>query len=165
MGHFREERSDIGVENEVHPPADDADHQRVQRIVLAAPWPEPVREPEEVLLVDRAQHRGRRPLDDLVFERGDREWTPAAVLLRNVAPTGRQGAVRSGVDFRVQHRDPAIEVLLVIRPRLAVDAGCCVAPDGVEGSPEHRRIDVVEERGELLRLLVPCGLPYAVQRL
>jgi hypothetical protein len=33
--------------------------QRVQRIVLAALRPKSVREPEEILLKDRAQHRGR----------------------------------------------------------------------------------------------------------
>jgi hypothetical protein len=33
--------------------------------VRAAPGPEPIREPEEVFLVDRAQHRSRGPLDDL----------------------------------------------------------------------------------------------------
>src|SRR5436309_753229 len=42
--------------------------QRIQRIVCAAPWPEPVREPEEVFLVDRAQQRSHCPLDDLVLK-------------------------------------------------------------------------------------------------
>lgn len=84
LGNLREERPDIGVENEIHLPAGDPDDQRVQRVVLAAPWPEPVREPEELLLVDRAQHRRHRPLDDLVFGRGDRERTLAAVFLRDV---------------------------------------------------------------------------------
>ena len=30
---------------------------------------------------------------------------------------------------------------------------------------EVRGADVMEERGELLLLLLPCGLPYALQRL
>ena len=34
----------------------------------AAPWSEPIREAEELLLVDRIQQRGRRPLDDFVLE-------------------------------------------------------------------------------------------------
>ena len=69
LGDFREERADI--EHEIHLLA--ADFQRaegVQRIVLAAPRPEPIREPEEILLEDLAQNCRHRSLDDLVFERG-----------------------------------------------------------------------------------------------
>jgi hypothetical protein len=65
---FIEERSDIGVQYVVHLGAGDAHHQRVQRIVLAAPRSKSIREPEELLLVDRVQHRYRRPLDDFVLE-------------------------------------------------------------------------------------------------
>src|ERR1051325_8990764 len=68
LGNFREERPNVGVENEVHLPAADPDNQRVQRIMLAAPWPEPIREPEEIFLVDHAQHGRRGPLEDLVFQ-------------------------------------------------------------------------------------------------
>jgi hypothetical protein len=42
-------------------------------MVLAAFRSEPIREPEEVFLVDRAQHRRRGSLDDFVFESRDRE--------------------------------------------------------------------------------------------
>ena len=41
-------------------------HQSIQRIMLAAPRPKPVPKPEEVLLVDRVQHRRDRALDELV---------------------------------------------------------------------------------------------------
>src|SRR5262249_45897196 len=50
-------------------PAADPDDQRIQRVVLAASRSEPVREAEEVFLVDRTQHRCRGSLDDLVFQR------------------------------------------------------------------------------------------------
>src|SRR4051794_88418 len=63
-----EERPDVAIQDMVHLGAGDPDHQRV---VLAAPGPEAVREPEEVLLVDRVQHRHRRLLDDLVLQGGD----------------------------------------------------------------------------------------------
>src|SRR5689334_22656791 len=82
---LREERPDISVEDEVHLSAADPDDQGIQRVVLTAPWSEPTREPEEVLLVDRVQYRGHRLLDDLVFERSDRKRALAAVFLRNVA--------------------------------------------------------------------------------
>jgi len=47
-----EKGSHIRIENKVHPLAIDPDNERVQRIVLAAFGPEPVAEPEELLLVD-----------------------------------------------------------------------------------------------------------------
>ena len=69
--------------------------------------PKPIREPEEILLEDRAQHCSRGPLDDLVLESGDRKRALAAVFPRNVAPTGRQCPVCSPFDPRVQVLDPA----------------------------------------------------------
>src|SRR6516164_1892177 len=71
--HRVEERADVGVQYEVHLSAFDPDHERVHRIMRAAPRPESIREPEEVFLVDRVEHRCRRPLDDLVFQRSNSE--------------------------------------------------------------------------------------------
>ena len=47
----------------------------------AAPRPEPVREPEEVFLVDRVQQCGYRPSDDLVFQGSTRERALSAIRL------------------------------------------------------------------------------------
>ena len=68
LGNFREERSDVGVEYVVHLLAADPDDERIQRIMLAALWSESIREPEEILLMDRAQHSSHGSLDDFVFE-------------------------------------------------------------------------------------------------
>ena len=84
-----EERSDVGVQYLVHLLAGDSDRQRVQRIVLAASGSEPIREPEKLFLVDRIQHRDRRPLDDLVFERGDRQRPLSPIRLRNISSPRR----------------------------------------------------------------------------
>src|SRR4051794_12592427 len=165
LGDLREERPDVGVENEIHLPTADPDNQRVQRIMLAAPWPEPVREPEEILLVDRAQHRCRGSLGDLVFQRHDRERALAAVFLRNVAPTGWLRPVCSASDPCMQVLNPAIEVLFVGLPCHPVYTGGGVALERVERRSQHGRVDMVQERGEPLLLPLPRGLPYAFQRL
>jgi Family of unknown function (DUF6494) len=60
-----EEALDIGVENPVHALALDRHAQGVQCVVLAPPGPEPVREAEEVFLVDRIEHCDDCTLDDL----------------------------------------------------------------------------------------------------
>ena len=83
---FVKEAADVGIENPVHLRVVDSDTERVERIVRAPPWPEPIREPEEVFLVDRVQHRRRRSLDDLVLQSGDRERTLSPVRLWDVDP-------------------------------------------------------------------------------
>src|SRR5437879_4950502 len=90
-----EERSDVGVQYEAHLLAADPNTKRVQRIMRAAPWSEPVREPEEILLVDRVQQRDHRPLDDLVLQRGDRERALSAIRLGYVNAPARQCPIRS----------------------------------------------------------------------
>src|ERR1035441_1907667 len=110
LGNFGEERSDVGVEYVVHLLAADPDDERVQRIMLAALWSESIREPEEILLMDRAQHSSHGSLDDFVFESRDRERALAAVFLRNIAPTGRQRPIGSAFDPRVQVLNPSIKV-------------------------------------------------------
>jgi hypothetical protein len=66
--------------------AGSARDKRVLRVVRAAPGPESVREPEEVFLVDRVEHRGRRPLDDLVLQGRNRERALPAIRLGYVDP-------------------------------------------------------------------------------
>src|ERR1700730_17093091 len=138
LGNLREERPDVGVEYEVHLPAADPDDQRVQRVMLAAPWPEPVREPEEIFLVDRAQHCCRGPLADVVLQRRDREWALAAVFLRNVTTPGWQRPVRSAFDPCVQVLNPAIEVRFVGLPRHPAATGRGGALHRVERRSQHR---------------------------
>jgi hypothetical protein len=48
-----EEASDVGIEYPVHLCAADSDNERIQRIMRATPWPKPIRETEEIFLVDR----------------------------------------------------------------------------------------------------------------
>src|SRR6476469_2442861 len=67
-------------------PAVDPDTERIQRIVRAASRPEPVRDSEELFLVDRVQQRGHRPLDDLVLQGRDRERALPAIRLWYVGP-------------------------------------------------------------------------------
>src|SRR5690348_5188180 len=61
-----QEALNVGVDDPAHPLCFAyPDHQGIQRIMLAAPRPEPVREPEEVFLIDLVQYGGARSLDVL----------------------------------------------------------------------------------------------------
>src|SRR5271170_992900 len=65
----------------------------------------------------------------------------------------------------MQIPDPEFEVSLVVVPRHTIHAGGGFTLKCVERRPERIDTDMVQERGELFLLPLPCGLPYAAQRL
>ena len=113
VGHGIEEALDIRIEHPVHLSPQDADVESVQRIVLATPRPEPIGEADEVLLVDRLQHRHDRLLDDLVLQAPDAQRPLRAVRLRDVCPSGRAGAIAALVYPIVQVFQLLFEVFSV----------------------------------------------------
>src|ERR1700680_3956212 len=99
LANFIKKGSNVRVENEVHLLAGDPDAERVQRIVLSAPRPEPITEPEELLLVDAVQPLDGRPLDDFVLKRRHRQWALLfSVCLRYIRPARRQCPICSPMD-------------------------------------------------------------------
>ena len=81
-----QETSEVRIKNIVHFRAVDTEHQSIQRIMRAALRSEPIREPEEVFLVDRVQQRNHSPLDDLVLKSCNRERALPAIRLGDVDP-------------------------------------------------------------------------------
>src|SRR5512144_1731052 len=71
MINLAEKVADVRIEHPVHPLPLDPDREGVQRIMRAAPRPEPIRETPEVHLVDGVEHLDDRPLNDLVLQRRD----------------------------------------------------------------------------------------------
>src|SRR5215471_12071507 len=59
--------TDVEVEHPVHLFRQQSDIERIQRVVLAASGPEPVRKSEEVGFVDGVKHLDRGALDDFIF--------------------------------------------------------------------------------------------------
>ena len=66
---------------------------------------------------------------------------------------------------RVQISEVSLKVCSVGAPRQVVHAGGSVALECEKRFPEQVDAEVVEECGELLLFPLPCGLPYAVERL
>ena len=60
-----EEAAHVQIQHPVHMSLIESTPQRIQRLMLAAFWPEPVREAEEVRLVDVVEHLQTRSLDEL----------------------------------------------------------------------------------------------------
>ena len=131
----------------------------------STPGPEPVTEPEEVFLVDRVQYRRRRPLDDLVLQRGNCKRALSAIRLGYVDPPARLCPIRSPMDPCMQIPEIALKVCLIVPPCQPVHSRCRALFEFEERLLEVIRSDVMEERGELLLFPLPCYLPYAFQPL
>jgi hypothetical protein len=84
--------------------------------MLTALRSEPVREPEEVFLVDRVQHRCHCPLDNLVLKRSNSERALSAIRLRYVPSSRWQCPICSPLDSRMQIHEPELEICLVALP-------------------------------------------------
>src|SRR5215471_12467571 len=134
-------------------------------MMRAASGTETVRETEEVLLVYRVEQCGRRPLDNLVFQGGDRERALPAVRLGNILSPGRQCPIRSPLDPCVLIQEVGLPVRRIGLPCQPVHARGRFPLDGKESVPQQFDVDMVEERSEPLLLPFPCGLSYARQHL
>src|SRR5467141_3803978 len=89
-----EKAFDVQVEHPVHFSRQQSRVQSIQRLMLAAPWSEPVRKSKKIRFVDGVQHLDRRTLDDLVFQRRDSErslprWDRTQALYRWAAGSCR----------------------------------------------------------------------------
>src|SRR5207244_227315 len=129
----------------------------------AAPRPEPVREPEEILLVDRVQHLDNRTLDDLVLQRRDAQRPLPSIRLWDVSAPRRQRPVAPPVDALVQVLELFLKPLPVLRPRHPVHSGGRLSLQPEVGLPQQIDIDMVEQRGEPLPLVQFRGCPYTLQ--
>ena len=156
-----EERSDVGVQYPIDPLLPDSIRQCVQRIVLSAPGSEPIAEAQELRLVDRRQDRHHRSLDDLVFQSRDAERPLPAVRLGNVLSARGQRAVRSPMDAGMEVCEIDLQVLRIVGPCHAVDAGCGGLLQAEEPRPQHVNADVVQERRELFPSVPGNRLSYA----
>jgi len=107
---------DIGVKNPVHFPVVDPHHQGVQRIMRPPSRSEPVRKPEEVLLVDGIQHHDGGALEDFIFQGGNRERPLPPIRLRYVRPAGWLRPVGSAMDPSVQILELTLEASMSRRP-------------------------------------------------
>jgi site-specific DNA recombinase len=158
------EATDVRVEYPVHLPLLDPDRQRIQRVMRAAPGPEPVRETEEVHLVDGVQHRDDGPLEDLVLQAGDAERPQPPVRLRDVHPARWLRPVGAAVDPIVQVPEVSLQVLPVGTPRHAVRARGSPRAQRPVGSPQAIQRDMVQQRREPRSPVLPCNPAHTLQR-
>jgi len=97
----------------------DSDRQRIQCIVLATPLPEPIRESEKVLFINRIQYGDHRLLHDFILQRGDSKRALSAIGLGYAR--GNVIVVRYADDsvFGFKSEETARRFLTAMKERLA----------------------------------------------
>src|SRR5215831_113805 len=78
--------------------------------MLTASGSKPITKAEEILLVDRVQHRDRRPLDQLIFQGGNRNRPLSAIRLWYVLTAAGQRPVGSPMNPRMQISEVSVKV-------------------------------------------------------
>jgi hypothetical protein len=158
---------DVGIEHPVHLLRSDSDSQRIQRLMRAAPRSKSIREAQESPVrrsrsTLRRWPAGRSCLP--AWERRAGEARPVyppsgCTLCAQVCP------VRSSLEPMGEIVEVFLKSLSVVLPRLAVYARCRAPLDfQVRCSQPLHVIDVVQERGEPLFLILLCCLTYPLKR-
>jgi hypothetical protein len=139
--------------------------ERVQRLKLVTPRPEPVTETQKLRFIDRCQDCNHCRLDDLVLQSGDAERPLSAIRLRYVRPARWQRSIRSCVNTSVKICEVGLDVLHVVGPRHLVDTRRSGPLQIEEARPQNIDADVMQERRQLALSVPGDGISYAGLRL
>src|SRR6266478_6189099 len=160
-----EKAFDVQIEHPVHLSRQQSRIERIQRLMLASPWSEPVRESEKIRFIDGIQHLDRRALDEFVFQRRNSERSLPPVGLRYIHPTHRFRSVRSSLQPFGKILEIHLQLLAVVPPRLPVHArGRFLLQSEVGHAQPFQVIEVVQKRREPQLLILSCCLTYPLQR-
>src|SRR5437773_6523188 len=156
---------DVKIEHPVHFFRQQSRVQCIQRLMLASPWPEPVRKAEKIRFVYGVQHLDRCTLDDFVFQRCDSERSLPPVGLRYIHPKHRLRSVRPSLQPFGKVLKIPLQFFPVVPPRLSVHArrGFLLQTE-VSHAQRFQVIDVVQKRCEPQLLILLCCLTYLLQR-
>src|SRR6266404_3603904 len=158
-----EKAFDVQVEHPVHFSRQQSRVQSIQRLMLAAPWSEPIRKSKKIRFVDGVQHLDRRTLDDLVFQRRDSERSLPPVGLRDKHSTHRLRSVRSSLQPFGKILEISLQRLAVVPPRLPVHTGSGFLLQSEVGHPQcFQVVDVVQKRREPQLLILSCCLTVGI---
>src|SRR5215467_14987607 len=163
MGHGIEKALDIRVKHPVHLLPVNPGMEGVQRIVLAAPRSESIREAKEVLLVDGLQNVHDCLLDDLVLQTQNAEWPLGTVRLRDVGPSGWASPVAAPMHSLVQVFQFLFERFSIGLPCHAIGSGRSVARKREIASLEEIGGDVMQQCREPYSLALSRRLAHGCQ--
>src|SRR5206468_2936265 len=88
--------------------------------MLAAPWPEPIREPPKIPLVNLIEDCDHGLLDNLILQRRDPERPLSTIRFRDVHSSRWLRSISAAVDPAVQIGKPTFQPSLILLPCDAV---------------------------------------------
>src|SRR6516165_10844104 len=151
-----EKAPDVTVQNPVHLLPRDRDVQCVQRLMLAAPWPETIRESPKILLVNLIEDRDHGLLNNLVLQRRNPEWPLPTIRFRNVHSSRWLRSISAAVNQAVQIGEPTFQPGLILLPSDSVHSWRGLTLQGVKAIPEQSDCQMVKQSGEPHLLPFPC---------
>src|SRR5262249_12375556 len=149
-----EEAADVCIQHKAHLLPRDRDVQRVQRLMLAASWPEAIGESPKVLFINLIEDRDHGMLDDFVLQRCDSQWPLPAIGLRNNHSPGWLRSVSAAVNPTVKINKPTLQPGFILVPGDAVHPRGGSTLQSVETFPQQLDCQMVEQGGE------PHPLPF-----
>jgi hypothetical protein len=115
-----EKRPDVKVENPAHLLSGNPNVERVQRIVLASPWSEPIRKAQEILFPNLVENCPYRVLDDFVLQRRDSQWSLPSIAFRDPDSSCWFCSISSAMDSPMQVAQSRLQSLSILFPRHSV---------------------------------------------
>ena len=159
------EPTNVSVEHPAHLLRNQSHRQCIQRLMRTAPWPEPVRESEKVLLIDGSYRLGDGSLHDLILQNWDSNRPLTAVALRDVSPLNKSRPVRPPLQSLREVLEVVLQFLPIVTPCLSVYPRCRFPFEPKVAFPQpFHCIDMVKERREPLLPILPCCFPYPLKR-
>src|ERR1700680_1317881 len=160
-----EKAANVNIEHPVHFSRQQSRVERIQRLMLASPGPEPIRESEKIRFVDSVQHLDRRALDDFIFQRRNSERSLPPIGLRDIHSTHRLRSIRSSLQPLGKILEIFSQLLPVVPPRLTIHAWrSFLLQREVSYAQRLQVVDVVQKRREPQLLILSCCLTYPLQR-
>ncbi len=129
-----------------------------------APGPKPVREAQEVRLINGVQHLDHRPLKELVLQRRDSERPLPPIWLRDVRPPRRPRPVAPAMDPGMQVLEVALQVLPVVTPCHPVHPRRGLGLQRPIRRPQAFDINMVQQRDEPRFPVLLRHSAHAIQR-
>src|SRR5690606_4900591 len=132
--------------------------------MLISAGPKAIREPQKIALVNGLQEHPHGLLRDLIFHSRNSDRTNLlAITFRYVHPADRWRPIAATLDPILEVEQPGFEVFAVVAPRLPVYPSCRIFPQALIRLLPERHLDVTQQVGEPLRLLLSGSLSDPLQ--
>src|SRR5215467_9998020 len=151
-----EKAPNVTVQNPVHLLPRDRDVQRIQCLMLTAPWPEAIRETPKILLINLIEDCDDGLMDNLVLQRRNPERPLSTIRFRDIHSSRWLRSVSAAVNPAVQIDKPTFQPGLILLPSDTVHSWSGLTLQGVKAIPEQCDCQMVKQGGELPLLPFPC---------